>query len=495
MPMVRIAAKDRVATIQILSLDDKEAIRWLQKNLDFVASPSDSRAAIHKVATYAFSRRNSPRLRRAVGQYGSHIPTLRRMLREGTSSERLAVLSNPLVGPRETDRLFRRETVVLTHEEAIEILRRYKQRGREFSVFLSNPYIGRDWLTETLIHWDEIDGLDAGGLLLLVGCLTNNQIISKQRDDVLLDGFSEYRFWELNRALANLIEKAPVTQAWAYHLGLLLENLYLPAVPDYDFDKLFERWKDPQPKEDGERLGFVFIRTQITQYLVVRDHRQEVRKRYTVEHSDPAIRLGLYCSLRPNELFKGACGRGDFCYPMVKLWDSADLRDDQRQVVDICKMCFDADKNDFIDGLIRNGHFWRRKEEREFLANLAWDLAEDPYGHMDMPNTYREQEAYYRKHHPEFFEDEKAVELCLDDSSSAGKVGSLVDELEEFREELGEFRQELRQFRETFGSQAIESVLHEQYDYFRAKVDGLRSEMLRLIDAFNRAQRNGERMR
>jgi len=218
------------------------------------------------------------------------------------------------------------------------------------------------------------EDLDNEGLLFLVHYLVDNPIISCRRDETLMDGWAEHSYNKLNFALADLLQTAPVTVGWAAVLSRLLANLYLSFVPDFEID-LIERWKDPEPADGEEHFSFPYLREQITRHLIVRNHRSVVKEKYSIDHTDPAVRKGFYSSLCSYELFKGISRSRDFCYPSFRYLDNTNLSELQQQFVDYCKKCFELDKNDFVESLIWNENFWQTKEDRDFLSDIAWGLA------------------------------------------------------------------------------------------------------------------------
>ena len=347
--MSNINDQDRVEMVETLSLPDNEAVLWLKENPCSVASvrQSDSDFEKNKLASFAFARRHSPRLNLAVAKYGSHIRTLQRIFKQGTKTERLAVLSNVLVGPKEEAGIFSEE-YALNASDALGILRNFRTSKRELAVFASNPNIERDWLARTIGNWDNIDDLENEGLLYLVRYLVDNPIISTPRDDSFMDGFDEYKYGQLNSVLADLLQKVPVESRWANVLGRMLQKLHLSYTPDFEVD-LLDRWKDPEPTEKGGRWYFDYLREQITKFLIVRDHRSDAMKNITVDHPDAAVRKGLYSSLSPYKLFAEISRGRDFYYPSLKYQKESDRTEPQQAIVDFCKNCFDRDKNEFVE--------------------------------------------------------------------------------------------------------------------------------------------------
>ena len=459
--------KDRIDAIELLNLSDDDAAQWLKEHAYseeslFFSNPEQE---LHKVVSFAFSRRGSTRIRLAVARYGSHTRTLKQLFADGTKGERLAVLSNPFIGPQTEGGLFRSHNV-LTDADAMSIFQRYQSNIREFAVFVSNPNIDRDWLADTIKGWSKNTDLEDDGLRYLVHFLVDNPVISSRRDETLMDGWAEYSYGRLNNALADLLQTAPVTPGWADVLSRMLNKLYLSYTPDFDVN-LIDKWKDPEPTDDGERFYFTYLREQITKYLIVRDHRGESKEKYTIDHDDPAVRKGLYSSLPPYELFKGIPRPRDFHYPSFRYLEEIELNKAQQQFVNFCKKCFERDKNDFVEGLVWNDHFWKTKEEREFLSDISWSLAEDPHSSMDVPNLYKAREQYYLEHNPSFFQDDELIDIPFEDTVE-GKLSRLQTELDKLRDEIK--------------SQSLEDLADQQRSHFESIIEDTQYQIRRLSD-------------
>ena len=429
---------------------------------------SNPERELHKIVSFAFSRRSSKRIRLAVARYGSHIQTLKKLFKKGTRSERLAVLSNSFIGPKNEGSLFSSNYVV-SESDAKVILQNYQSSPREFAVFASNPHIDREWLADIISSWKKTEGLDNDGLLFLVNFLVDNTIINSCRDETLMDGWAEHSFNRLNFALADLLQTVPVTIDWADVLSRMLTNLYLSFVPDFEID-LIERWKDPEPTDDEERFYFPYLREQITRYLIIGNHRSEVKEKYSIDHDDSAVRKGFYRSLKPYELFKGISRSRDFYYPSFRYLDDADLSESQQQFVDFCKRCFERDKNDFVESIIWNENFWTTKEDREFLSDIAWGLAEDPHSSMDIPNLYNAREQCHLEHNPSFFKDDELVDVPFEDTVD-GKLTKLQEELSKLQEEIK--------------SQSLEELADQQRAHFESIIEDTQYQIRNLSDNVN----------
>ena len=447
--MSSILPKNRLDAIETLLLPDDEASQWLKDNSYSkmsLWSPTPEQE-LHKVVSFSFSKRRSKRVRLAVARYGSHIQTLSKLFKKGTRSERLAVLSNPFIGPKNDARFFSLGCV-FTEADAKVILQNYQSSPREFSVFGSNPHIEREWLASIVSNWTKAEDLDEDCLLFLVHSLVDNSVINSCHDDTYLDGWEEHSFNRLNLALASLLQTVPVTIDWAEVLRRMLAKIYLSFVPDFEVD-LIERWKDPEPTDDGERSYFPGFREQITRSLIVRNHRSEVKEKYSIDHGDSAVRKGFYSTLQPYELFKDIRRNRDFYYPSFGYLDAEDLSESQQQFVDFCKKCFERDKNDFVESLIWNDSFWTTKEDRNFLKDIAFSLAEDPMSMLDVPNLYRAREQSHLDHNPSFFKDEEIKDIPFEDIVD-GKLFKLQEDLSKLQEDLAD--KQLTHFKSIIGS-------------------------------------------
>jgi hypothetical protein len=163
--------------------------------------------------------------------------------------------------------------------------------------------------------------------------------------------------------------------------------------------------------------------------------------------------------------------------------DESELTDAQRAVVDFCKKCFERDKNDFVEGLIWNDHFWKTKEDRGFLRDISWSLAEDPHHQMDVPNLWNAQEQHHLEKHPSYFEDDDMVRVPYENTveGQLAQLSSAVDKL-----------------REALGSQSLEDLADQQRAHFeqvieqtRGQIRGLSRELSDRADELARAISEG----
>lgn len=417
--MSPIKPNRRLDSIDVLMLPDDLAVQWLydHSSTDKSRYVTDEEAHLHKLASFSFARRQSKRLRITVARYGSHIPALRRFLHKGTKTERLAVLSNPLIGPHDKH-LLREDLRVISETEALDILKRYRSCSHEFGVFATNPYLNRGWLADIVSQWTEAACYDDGVFLSLIQCLIDNPIICERSDETFLDGFYHHEFNRLNYALVGLLESAPISREWARVLSAMLEKLHLRFVPSFDAD-VIERWKPSQHDNKASFFcWFMELRQNIVKYLICRDGVPYDQQEYLIKHQDPAVRIGLYRLITPRQLFGRLLDEVDLRYISFRDLDTRPLTDSEQKIVEICKSCFTRDKNSFVESLIYNNAFWTKSEYRELLADLSWYLAEDPNSSMHLPNIYNGIEASHRENYPHFFEDDDYQEYLNSDASN-----------------------------------------------------------------------------
>ena len=205
------------------------------------------------------------------------------------------------------------------------------------------------------------------------------------------------------------------------------------TLPDNISPNILGRWFDPENKEDKDKSsnemssGFFLLRKAITKILL-ESVRDEDKKEISPNHQDKAVRLACYENTSPAELFQTSVFDKNFKYPSWQYLREYPPDDSQKKFVSACEKYFALDKNDFIDSLIYNLSFWERKQERELLHNLSWNLAEDKHSSMDVPNSYRRRESYMLNKYPQFFND--------DDFSDVPEELSWDDKIEKINEQL-----------------------------------------------------------
>lgn len=173
----------------------------------------------------------------------------------------------------------------------------------------------------------------------------------------------------------------------------------------------------------------------------------------------------MYSSLPPHELFGDIPRARDFYYPSFSNLDEAYLNKPQKQFVDFCKKCFERDKNDFVESLIWNNHFWETKKDREFLKDISWNLAEDPQYDMLVPNLYNTREQYFILNNPAFFKDDESIEIPFENTVE-GKLSKLQAELDKLRDGIE--------------SQSLEDLADQQRAHFESIVEGAQDQIVRL---------------
>ncbi|MBO6701110.1 MAG: hypothetical protein JJ921_02140 [Pseudomonadales bacterium] len=429
--MSAIEAFQRIETVEVLNSDDVNACAWLETNAPKGPPQWYSEDKKHQVVSWSLSRRPSKSARLTAARYGTHLQSLRRLFLTGTKTERLGVLSNSAVGPY-SDRFDSRQ-YFLSDNLALEILK--EPQSREFQVFIGNPYLNREWLANVLENWDEDSDLSDLSLITLVDLLSSSRVITERYDDLYMDGYAEYSHNRLNFQLADLLQTVPVTARWANSLASLVQRLYLPYVPEFDTN-LLDRWQNPEEENNKYFDPFENLRKLIVKYIITRDHRSDLKGTLSFDHPDPAVRNGLYSTLRPYDFFKGARLDDNFEYPSFKYLGEYELDSQQELVVKVCKDCFERDKNEFVRSILENEHFWRSERERNLLNTLCWDVAEDPRSDMDLPNLYRAFEARHQKENPGWFGDKHFTAEFPEDMPIEPRLDQIREEISQLRLEL-----------------------------------------------------------
>ena len=480
--MTKISTQNRLKAIQILQLENKEAIEFISAKYkshdNLVSDESFEAGKIHEVASYYFARRSSKELRLAVGMYGSHITTLRKLFFSGSATERLAVLSNPLVGPRHTDT--HSTTPVFSTGEANLILENSESRPREFTVFARNPYLNRGWLSDKVSHYLKKKQFEDNGIRQLVFHLGSNPLVFRERDQVYLDGVADYFYDKLNLDLLKYLQEVPATNEWAEALSNLLKNIYIPFVPEFDKD-LIKYWQETD--RDGKRAYYKYLlRMLITQRLIVEDHRKEQRERYPVDHPDEAVRNALYRCLPPAELLNKVPHRIGFSYPSSFNVREEELNADQDEILAICKGYHERDGSLFIIAILENKHFWKSESSRNFLEALALLFDDDSLG---FTNGFRSVQSRLQKTRPSLFKDDQSVsDLQEADQNEAitqicSNIKSITDEINKLSEAL-DSKIDLSQLKHTV-SQIADDHSESLYNLTRMDQEKSQEEVMGLV--------------
>lgn len=426
--------KEKIEAKALTQLSNESAIEWLKANAPNenpgIFSACDNEK-LRNIVNFCYYKRNETGLLLAIARYGTHLGTLKKLYRSGDKFVKLAVLTNTLVGPSS----FMRENV-LSENDALEIISNSDSNREMLNALFENPQTNRDFLEKVVSRKDEYETLEDDRLFYIIIALSKNPIISKQRDDIIMDGYAEYSFNQLNFALVKLLSSVPADQKWAYALGLLIQKIHIPFVPDDITPQLLERWciEDQGEKEDPMSSFCFSLRIEVAR-LLFKSHKREKKEMVNPEHKDKAVRLAYYSSAEPRDIFNSNIDGKDFWYHPFSPRGDSEMSKTQKIIVDKCNVLFALDKNDFVEHLIGNINFWKRKEERNFLHDIAWNLAEDKYSSMMCPNTYNWTEERMLKEYPNFFKDEVTGEH-VEDQSIDKKLDQIISRLDIIEESI-----------------------------------------------------------
>jgi hypothetical protein len=181
-----------------------------------------------------------------------------------------------------------------------------------------------------------------------------------------MDGWADYSYGRVFTAAWNLAGTVPVEQRWASILEMLLRRCVKPSLVT-DPDSLIARWRIDTPRRDDDK----YYLPSSSFYLRTRLADLKPAEQALLDSDDLALRLSFYRHFSPWEF---------------KEWPTF----------------LDKDGTEFVDAALYNDQLWRSPQERERLRELTWK-APDLHHSMDMPNSYRAREDYYRKAHPEWF--------------------------------------------------------------------------------------------
>jgi hypothetical protein len=412
--------KEKIEAKALSQLSNESAIKWLKVNSlsdDHNSSSACVSEDVRGIANFCYYKRNDSSLMLALARYGTHLSTLKKIFLSSDRTVKLAVLTNPLVGPSsrlEEAGIHR----ILSEGDVLEIIQNYPSNGQMLNALLENPKINRESLGDIISRKGQYENLDESLLFRIVSILSESPIISEQRKDngILdpFDGLADASFNELNLNLLKLILSVPANPSWAYCLTNVLARLHAPYIPDEITFDLLERWNiDGEISDEVNGSGF-WIRFEIAK-LIFRSRRKERKTFIAPEHKDKAVRLAYYSLVKPDELFAFDIHYNNFPYVRFDHIGEHEVTKTQQLVIDKCKELFELDGNDFIKKLIENVNFWERKKERKFLNDIAWNLAEDDLGMM-VPNTYNWTQERMSINYPHYFEDDEVEELAEEES-------------------------------------------------------------------------------
>ena len=432
--------KEKIEISRVLRMSNTEVAEWLKANTKLDPNIEihwwdlESHHAWRKPLEFLLARRQDPMIDFALAQYGVYVPTLRRLFRRQDKALQLAVLTNQYVGPSD-DVLAKmqkhpKETGVLSPNDLLKMIKDLPATQDHLEAYYGNPQISRENLHLLIKREELFSSIDDLTIAYILYYLRNNPILSRDRDDTMLDGYADYSYSKLFHDFWSLFLQLPKEQAYAKILSDVAERLLIPSTSTDVLWKILDEWNlEDEDNDEYSPSPSVNLRSTVAWRLVVPGlFADEERERYR-EHEDQAVRLGFYKGCKPGDLFGHLVRNEGFEYP--ESFDDVEyLNDTQISVVEVCRQCFKKDGNRFIHALIENEYFWHRKEERHLLDRLAWELAEDEHHSMMVPSEYRSTHKFYRNKHPQFFDDDEDLgSVNEEDKQSLRKQRLLIREI------------------------------------------------------------------
>jgi len=420
---VLLKYNEKIEAKALTQLSNESAIEWLKINVfsdDQNSSSACASKEVQDIVNFCYYKRNDPSLMLALARYGTHLSTLKKLYLSSDSTIKLAVLTNPLAGPRYRSSGFRR---VLSEDDVLEIIQNYPKNGQILNALLGNPKINRETLGDIIGRKDQYENLDEDLLLHIVSILFKNPVISEQRKDSRIidpyDGLADASFNALNFSILKLLSSVPADKSWAYAFSEIIPKLYVPYTSDEITLDLLERWDIDGDVSDPKYAPSFWVRFEIAKLLF--NSRDESKKLViSPEHKDKAVRLAYYNSVKPEEMFNVELRFNRFSYARFKHIEEYEVTKEQQLVIDKCIELYKLDGNDFIKYLIENKNFWHWEEDRDFLNDIACNLSKNDSGMM-LPNICNWMEERMHKKHPEYFRDldgsdsefDEAIEDCI----------------------------------------------------------------------------------
>lgn len=420
--------KEKLEAIKLISFSDDQAVNWLENNaLKVRPSWLSDVGKPRLVAEYLWYRRNNRSLTLALAKYGANIHILKRIYSEKKEIEwegipyysikkpntnklqKIAVLTNACVGPDEGYVLSNPSALNLN--QLFEILKDYPKSKDLFEAYFTNPHIPRDLLSAIIKREENFNFINNDLLLEIVIQLSKNPIISQKHESIYMDGWAEYSYNKLFYDLLKLLSDAPVNPSWAYVLSEIVKNINIPTLDKEINLELLKRWK-AEDEKGGHSKSYNFYLRYETAKVIFQNAHDKRKETISANHEDKAVRLAYYATCKPYDIFGTDIYRDDFEYPSRDSYGLPykDLSESTNSVLKKCKECFKRDGNEFVEGLILNEEFWKRSEDREFLSDIAWNLAADKNSTMDMPNLKNGMEEKFTEEHPEYFKDDEFYE-------------------------------------------------------------------------------------
>jgi hypothetical protein len=344
-------------------------------------SPSDTDPQVEK----SLLARGDPLINLGLAQYGIEDDTVKTLFNSTDPAYRpalrLAVLSNQALvthQPYHSGNLT--EALIGHRRNASEWLPELS--NEELRALFTNPTLDDNFLIDFLEQKTGWHELDERRQMFVLRALAKNPRMTAHYDNLIMDGYAEYKHSAVFSAAWQLAGLVPVKIQWAWALYELLRQ----TTPDSMMKEPLEvakRWfPDPSDAkaaaaeasalESGHLGAFALLREEIAR-LAVQGSSAGTKLDALLIHEDLPVRLAACQYGRPTEAQIAAAAARD------------------------PKFVFSA--------VVKNKGLWSRASTRKILKDLAWKQP-DPRSYMDAPNLYRYLEADFKEKQPTWFKDE-----------------------------------------------------------------------------------------
>lgn len=209
------------------------------------------------------SRTSDPLINLGLAQFGGEKEIWRRLYDKAMQaprneqdarylrSLRFACFANEAQGP-----LLSRLPGAQLNEAEILALISTEDRERELAVLLSNPTVDPKFLVNLFKKEGEFETIEDYKHLRLVHACADNPLFTT---DTSNEHGPDLYFWDLQRAVVELLRKAPVTQRWLFNLHYLLGRLMRgdSHTADDSIEDVLDRWsKQPIETKPGREYGY-----------------------------------------------------------------------------------------------------------------------------------------------------------------------------------------------------------------------------------------------
>jgi hypothetical protein len=392
-----------VLEAQLAASTADRVFEWLQARAGRPKdSPSDTDPQVEK----SLLARNEPLINLGLAQYGIEDDTVKTLFNSidpaFRPALRLAVLSNQALVTHQAYHTGNLTEALIGHRRnAGEWLPELS--NEELQALFKNPTLDDNFLIDFLEQKTGWHELDERRQMFVLRALAKNPRMTAHYDNLIMDGYAEYKHSAVFSAAWQLAGLVPVTIQWCWALYELLRQ----TTPDSMMKEPLEvakRWfPDPSDEkvtaaeasrlESGDLGSFGLLREEIAR-LAVQGSSAGAKLDVLLTHEDLPVRLA-------------GCRYGRLTEAQIT---AAVARDPK-----------------FVFGeVVRNEWLWSRAATREILKDLAWKQP-DPRSYMDAPNMYRYMEAEFRKKQPAWFKDEDEAQEPVDEDSLPATRGELKE--------------------------------------------------------------------